>query len=130
MNGAWWVTKFILSFELKKGGVPKIVNDRFWIEMERRQESSMIHSTRAGSDFDPLGQPKVTAGRGHCFWTCCPYVHPHFSNLEKQNNRKQCSLQAWLWVWPSGSLMVPVLFPLYFWKKWEQWLWIGLVDQY
>ena len=32
------------------------------------------------------------------------------SNLAKQNNRKQCSLLAWLWVWPSGSLMTPVLF--------------------
>ena len=60
--------------------------------------------------IDPLGQTKVTAGRDHCFRKCCPYVRPHFSNLEKQNNRKQCSLLAWLWVWPSGSLMTPVLF--------------------
>ena len=41
--------------------------------------------------IDPLGQPKVTAGRDYCFRTCM-YVRPHFSNLEKQNNRKQCSL--------------------------------------
>ena len=67
--------------------------------------------------IDPLGQPKVTAGRDNCFRTCCPsirpyvrpYVRPHFSNLEKQNNRKQCMLLAWLWVWPSGSLMTLVL---------------------
>ena len=26
--------------------------------------------------FDQLGQPKVTAGRDHCFCTCCPSVHP------------------------------------------------------
>ena len=26
--------------------------------------------------------------------TCCPSVRPHFLNLEKQNNRKQCSLLA------------------------------------
>ena len=38
-----------------------------------------------------------------------PSVRPHFSNLAKQNNRKQCLLLAWLWVWPSGSLMTPVL---------------------
>ena len=38
-----------------------------------------------------------------------PSVRPHFSNLEKQNNRQQCSLLAWLWVWSSGSLMTPVL---------------------
>ena len=40
-----------------------------------------------------------------------PSVSPHFSNLTKQNNRKQCcSLLAGLWVWPSGSLMTPVLY--------------------
>ena len=33
-----------------------------------------------------------------------PYVHPHFSNLAKRNNRKQWSLLARVWVWPSGSL--------------------------
>ena len=38
-----------------------------------------------------------------------PSVRPHISNLEKHNNRKQFSLLAWLWVWPSGSLMTPVL---------------------
>ena len=26
-----------------------------------------------------------------------PSVRPHYSNLEKQNNRKQCYLLAWLW---------------------------------
>ena len=59
--------------------------------------------------FDPLGQPKVTVGRDHCFHTC-PSVRPHFSNVEKRNNRKQCSLLAWLWVWSSGSSMTPVWF--------------------
>ena len=39
-------------------------------------------------NIDPLGQPKVTAGRDHCFRTCCPSVRPHSSNLEKQKNRK------------------------------------------
>ena len=100
--------------------------------------------------IDPLGQPKVTAGKDHCFRTYCPYVRtyvrPHFSNLEKQNNRKQCSLLAWLWVWPSGSLMTPVLFVLFcaILKSGDErtddvcenndhcrpWLWVGLVDQY
>ena len=46
-------------------------------------------------------------------------IHLHFSNLAKQNNRKQCSLLVWLWVWPSGSLMTHVLFVL-FYKKWGQ----------
>ena len=49
------------------------------------------------SSFDPLGRPSITAGWDHCFCTCRPYVRPHFSNLEKQNNRKQCSLLARLW---------------------------------
>ena len=44
--------------------------------------------------IDPFGQPKVTGGMDPCFRTCCPSVRPHFSNLEKQNNRKQCSLLA------------------------------------
>ena len=56
--------------------------------------------------IDPLGQPKVIVF-AHIVR---PSVRPHFSNLEKQNNRKQYSLLAWLWVWLSGSLMTPVLF--------------------
>ena len=44
---------------------------------------------------DPLGQPKVKAGRDHCFRTCCLSVRPHFSNLDKQKkNRKQCLVLA------------------------------------
>ena len=59
---------------------------------------------QAMSIFDPLGQPEVAAGRDHCF----PSVRPHFSNLAKQNNRKQCSLLARLWFWPSGSLLYSI----------------------
>ena len=36
---------------------------------------------------DPLGSPKVTAGRDHCFCTCCPSV-PTFQNLAKRNKAK------------------------------------------
>ena len=40
------------------------------------------------TNIDPLGQPKVTAGRDHCFRTyfqsVCPSVRPHFSNLENK----------------------------------------------
>ena len=60
--------------------------------------------------IDPLGQTTVMAGRDHCFRTCCPSVSDHISNLGKHNNRKQCSL---LRVWPSESLMTPVLYNLY-----------------
>ena len=72
----------------------------------------------AAIKIDPLGQPKVTPGRYHCFRTCCSSEclsvrsGNHFSNLEKQNNRKQWSLLACLWVWPSWSLMTPVLFKI------------------
>ena len=38
-------------------------------------------------DIDPLGQPKVTASRDHCFRTCCPYVRP--SLLFKSRKTKQ-----------------------------------------
>ena len=40
-----------------------------------------------GTQIDPLGQPKVMAGRDHCFRTCCPSVcSPSVS--------KQCSLKG------------------------------------
>ena len=48
-----------------------------------------------------------------------PYVRPHFSSLEK-SNRKQHSLLAWLWVWPSGSLITPVLLSFVF-RNFEEW---------
>ena len=37
--------------------------------------------------FDPLGQPKVTAERDHCFRTCCPSVR--LSPLFKSRETKQ-----------------------------------------
>ena len=60
--------------------------------------------------------------------TVRPYVRSQFSNLTKQNNRKQWSLLARLLVWPSGSLVIPVLLDIYlniseekqqkcFWRK-------------
>ena len=33
--------------------------------------------------IDPLGGPTITAGSYNCFYTSCPYVHPHF--IAKQN---------------------------------------------
>ena len=50
--------------------------------------------------IDPWGRPTVTVGSDHCFHTCRPFVCNHFS--------KQCSLQARLWVWPSGSLLASI----------------------
>ena len=67
--------------------------------------------------IDPLGQPKVKSGSDQCFRRCCPSVRTHFSNLEKQNNRKQCLLLARLWVWPSGSLMTAVWLNLFSLEK-------------
>ena len=37
--------------------------------------------------IDPLGQPKVMAGRDHCFCTCRPSTRT-FQNLAKQNKAK------------------------------------------
>ena len=70
----------------------------FWV--------SQTHGKK-NQNFDPLGQPKV--GIIVLAHVVRPSVRPHFSNVEKRNNRKQCSLLSWLWVWPSGSLMTPVL---------------------
>ena len=75
------------------------------------------------------------AGRDHCFRACCLYVRPSpLYKSRKQNNRKQCSLLAWLWVLPSGSLMTPLLFLLLFWRRVQsfiiirnQFLWIEVL---
>ena len=74
--------------------------------------AKILHpKTKVGINLlaDPLGQPTDTASSDHYFRTCCPSVRPHFSDLAKQNNRKQWSLLARVWVWSSGSLMTPVL---------------------
>ena len=48
----------------------------------------MTYGSRYFEQFvDPLGQLKVTAGRDHCFRTCCPYVRT--SPLFKSRKRKQ-----------------------------------------
>ena len=45
----------------------------------------------------------------------------HFTNLAKQNSRKQRSLLTRQWVWPSGSLMAPVLC-FFFLQRFIAWL--------
>ena len=57
--------------------------------------------------IDPLGSPSVTGSRDHCFHTRRPFVRPSVPNF--QNLAKQYAHMARLWVWPSGSLMTPVL---------------------
>ena len=57
--------------------------------------------------FDPLGQYIQSWPVGIIVFA--HVIRPYFLNLAKLNNRKQCSLLARLWVWPSGSLMTPVL---------------------
>ena len=58
--------------------------------------------------IDPLGRPTDTAGSDHSL---------HFSKSNK-TEQKQYSLLAILWVWPSGSLMTPVL--SYFSRRYSQ----------
>ena len=60
----------------------------------------LIHSA------NPQSRPVVITVFAHAVR---PSIRPHFSNLAKQCNRKQWSLLARLWVWPSGSLMTPGL---------------------
>ena len=38
-------------------------------------------------NIDPLGQPKITAGRNNCFRTCCPSVR--LSPVFKSRKTKQ-----------------------------------------
>ena len=67
--------------------------------------------------FDPRGRPTVPAGSDHCFCTCRLFLRPSVrpSHFSKQNKfqAKTCSLLARLWIWPSGSLMTPVLLLLH-----------------
>ena len=54
-------------------------------------------------------------GSDNCFCTCRPSVLPSVRRVPTFQNktnfkRKQCSLLARLWAWPSGSLMTPVLY--------------------
>ena len=49
-----------------------------------KTQAGPIRSTRTLFLIDPLGQPRVTAGRDHCLNTCRPSV-PTFQNLAKQN---------------------------------------------
>ena len=77
--------------------------------------------------IDPLGQPKVKAGKDHCFRTCCPSVRPHFSNLAKQNKTKTMSTSGRVDHWSSWNLFCFIRF----WKVafvrtygqhvWKQW---------
>ena len=62
---------------------------RVWINLLKVQRKTNVKIL-----IDPLGQPKVMAGRDHCFRTCCPYVRPHFSNLEK-TNQSENNVRYW-----------------------------------
>ena len=65
--------------------------------------------------IDPLGQPTaVTVGMDNCFFAikCRPSVRQSPLFQQNKTKRKQCSLLARLWVWPSGSLVTPVLYYL------------------
>ena len=77
------------------------------------------------------GQPKVTVGRDHCFRTCCPFIRtyvrtsvPTFQNLTKQSEN---NVRYWrdYWVWPSGSLMTPVLYHFLLHKTFRDQIHVG-----
>ena len=79
------------------------VNIWAWVNQKSKSNHLKI-------SIDPLGQPSVPAGSDHCFRTCYPYVR--FQNLPKQNifqEKTMFTILARLWIWPSGSLMTPVL---------------------
>ena len=47
------------------------------------------NATKFIFSFDPLGQPKATACRDHCFRTCCLSVRPspHFKSRETKQQK-------------------------------------------
>ena len=67
-------------------------------------------------DIDPLGRPTVTAGSDHCFYTCRPFVRtsPLFKIKRISSENNVPYWQDCVWVWPSGSLMTPVLYFVFF----------------
>ena len=75
-------------------------------EVNRHLVKKLIHSA------NPKSRPVGIIILAH---VVRPYVRPSslFKSRKTQNNRKQCSLPGWLWVWPSGSLMTPVLLHLF-----------------
>ena len=67
------------------------IHNRDHFSIDRQKMSSKTGITI--SYFDPLGQPKVTAGRDRCFRTCCPYVRTHFQIL--QNKTTENNARYW-----------------------------------
>ena len=66
-------------------------------------------------EADPQSRPVVIIVFAHVVLSS---VRPSVPTFQNKTNfkRKQCSLLARLWVWPSGSLMTPVLSYLIFQK--------------
>ena len=51
------------------------------------KQVNLLSDVQHGQYIDPLGQPEITAGRDHCFRTCCPSIRP--SPLFKSSKSKQ-----------------------------------------
>ena len=106
---AWWVILnfarlFLTSFP------PSFIVLKAFLKLTTNETEKLIGKMHSCLFLDPLGQTTITAGRDNCFCTCRPSVRPYvptFQNLAEQN--KKCSLLTRLWVWPSGSLMTPIL---------------------
>ena len=62
--------------------------------------------------IDPGGRPAVKAGSDHCFCSR-QSVRPSIPTFQNKTNIKRK-----MWVWPSGSLMTPVLSWIYFESVW------------
>ena len=68
-------------------------------------------------EADPESRPVVIIVFAHVVRSYVrQYVRPSVPTFQNKMNfkRKQCSLLARLWVWPSGSLITPVLFNFIF----------------
>ena len=87
----------------------------------KRENEDVVKGTPVSSAWTKVsdsGYNRITGSifcLYHCFRTCCPSVRPSpLFKSRKQNNRKQCSLLARLWVWPSGSLMIDTCLVSYY----------------
>ena len=103
----WCQEKFRVSqwIWLKRGKNPTIKN----LELRRKWGFPLFLGLlffHLWEKIDPLGQPTIPVSSDHYFCTCRQSI---FQNPTKIKNKFQYLLLARLWIWPSGSLMTPIL---------------------
>ena len=111
------VFKVVVVFEIWKlttGYWTKLheVNHKYKCVGKESPFLELFMEAKRVQSFDPRDRPTVTAGSDHCFCTCRSSVR-RVLLFKKIFQVKTVLVPAVLWVWPSGSLMTPVLFILF-----------------